>query len=65
MSEINLSLLIENDQLVAHKLDCPAVHLARARDEPIMTMLGCAGLPEDLKQHSCLTGERQPGPAKN
>jgi hypothetical protein len=40
---------------VAHTIDCPAVHAARAQEKPIGTLLGCQKMPDDsLERHACL-----------
>lgn len=53
---MDIAVLIEDGELVMHDPQCLAVIIARARDEPIMTMFGCepSRVLDRFKKHKCL-----------
>ena len=37
-----------------HAANCPHVRWLADNGQPVMTMIGCQGLPDMIKRHSCL-----------
>jgi hypothetical protein len=41
-------------EVMLHTADCPAARRMADEGHPVMTMFGCAKVPDDYKWHSCL-----------
>jgi hypothetical protein len=55
----NIALVLENEVL-AHRANCPVAREAAAQGKPVLTMFDCSEpLPSEIKRHSCLE-ERPP-----
>jgi hypothetical protein len=50
----DIALVMENEVL-AHRANCPIARQAAAQGKPVLTMFQCSEpLPGDIKRHSCL-----------
>ena len=56
------ALVLDDDVIVAHKLDCPQARRAAETGKPVLTMFDCTKpLGSAYKKHHCL-GERDDFP---
>ena len=53
---IDIALVHDNatGEVIMHVANCPVARRMADEGHPVMTMFGCAKVPDDFKRHSCL-----------